>query len=223
MSKKKAVGGSTMTLKDFHGGSIPSDLPLPSAPGLSYCLDIGHNNNANLLKQSLGRHEIFLLFSFWFTFCNLAMNLGVITKKEEHALGRNYFPGIRMDMMLWCYLPLKSSVFGGARSREMVLKERGIDYVSSESHDAAFISDRTKPFPKNERLPSNATTLHGVKSEDVVVVDPRNVKKIERGDQRVDARNDSQKRNWRNDNPRNVKDPDRQQPQQNQQQPLQER
>ncbi|KAK1326651.1 hypothetical protein QJS10_CPA01g01052 [Acorus calamus] len=29
MSKKK----STMTLKDFHGGSIPSDLPLPSAPG----------------------------------------------------------------------------------------------------------------------------------------------------------------------------------------------
>ncbi|CAN8305522.1 unnamed protein product [Cochlearia groenlandica] len=33
MSKKK-VGGSTMTLKDFHGGSIPSDLPLPSAPGV---------------------------------------------------------------------------------------------------------------------------------------------------------------------------------------------
>lgn len=29
MAKKKA----TMTLKDFHGGSIPSDLPLPSAPG----------------------------------------------------------------------------------------------------------------------------------------------------------------------------------------------
>ncbi|XP_074328914.1 uncharacterized protein LOC141666673 [Apium graveolens] len=29
MTKKKA----TMTLKDFHGGSIPSDLPLPSAPG----------------------------------------------------------------------------------------------------------------------------------------------------------------------------------------------
>lgn len=32
MSKKKS--GSTMTLKDFHGGSIPSDLPLPSAPGV---------------------------------------------------------------------------------------------------------------------------------------------------------------------------------------------
>ncbi|KAL1829787.1 hypothetical protein DCAR_0209158 [Daucus carota subsp. sativus] len=30
MAKKKA----TMTLKDFHGGSIPSDLPLPSAPGM---------------------------------------------------------------------------------------------------------------------------------------------------------------------------------------------
>ncbi|OVA11646.1 hypothetical protein BVC80_8997g21 [Macleaya cordata] len=33
MSKKKAFSGSTMTLKDFHGGSIPSDLSLPSAPG----------------------------------------------------------------------------------------------------------------------------------------------------------------------------------------------
>ncbi|XP_074270097.1 uncharacterized protein LOC141593047 [Silene latifolia] len=34
MSKKKTSGGNTMTLKDFHGGSIPSDLPLPSAPGV---------------------------------------------------------------------------------------------------------------------------------------------------------------------------------------------
>lgn len=32
MSKKKMA--STMSLKDFHGGSIPSDLPLPSAPGV---------------------------------------------------------------------------------------------------------------------------------------------------------------------------------------------
>ncbi|ONK74757.1 uncharacterized protein A4U43_C03F9840 [Asparagus officinalis] len=35
MSKKKSFSGSTMTLKDFHGGSIPSDLALPSAPGVS--------------------------------------------------------------------------------------------------------------------------------------------------------------------------------------------
>ncbi|KAL2652336.1 hypothetical protein R1flu_020464 [Riccia fluitans] len=34
MSKKKVASRSTMTLKDFHGGSIPSDLPLPSAPGM---------------------------------------------------------------------------------------------------------------------------------------------------------------------------------------------
>ncbi|XP_028805346.1 uncharacterized protein LOC114760246 [Neltuma alba] len=34
MSKKKG-NGHTMTLKDFHGGSIPPDLPLPSAPGLT--------------------------------------------------------------------------------------------------------------------------------------------------------------------------------------------
>ncbi|CAL9164731.1 uncharacterized protein LOC103982865 [Musa acuminata AAA Group] len=37
MSKKKSSfsGSTTMTLKDFHGGSIPSQLPLPSAPGSS--------------------------------------------------------------------------------------------------------------------------------------------------------------------------------------------
>ncbi|KAJ7968394.1 Eukaryotic translation initiation factor-like protein [Quillaja saponaria] len=34
MSKKK-VNGNTMTLKDFHGGSIPTDLRLPSAPGVT--------------------------------------------------------------------------------------------------------------------------------------------------------------------------------------------
>ncbi|KAI4371109.1 hypothetical protein MLD38_019378 [Melastoma candidum] len=116
----------------------------------------------------------------------------------------------------------RSAVFGGARPREMVLKERGIDYVSSENHDVALTSDRPKSFPKNERLPSNATMLHCVKSEDVVV-DSRNVKKFERGDQKADDRSDSQKRNWQSDNPRNVKDSDRQQPRQNQQQPPQER
>ncbi|KAH9627226.1 hypothetical protein KSS87_018503 [Heliosperma pusillum] len=40
MSKKKTSGGNTMTLKDFHGGSIPSDLPLPSAPGVYISLFI---------------------------------------------------------------------------------------------------------------------------------------------------------------------------------------
>ncbi|KAK4271386.1 hypothetical protein QN277_020088 [Acacia crassicarpa] len=34
MSKKKG-NSHTTTLKDFHGGSIPSDLPLPSATGLT--------------------------------------------------------------------------------------------------------------------------------------------------------------------------------------------
>ncbi|XP_024529329.1 uncharacterized protein LOC9651498 isoform X1 [Selaginella moellendorffii] len=35
MSKKKAMPRSTMSLKVFHGGSIPSDLQLPSAPGMT--------------------------------------------------------------------------------------------------------------------------------------------------------------------------------------------
>ena len=32
MSKKKVV--TTMMLKDFHGGYIPFELPLPTAPGV---------------------------------------------------------------------------------------------------------------------------------------------------------------------------------------------
>ncbi|CAM8994914.1 unnamed protein product [Rhodiola kirilowii] len=48
MSKKKAFSGSTMTLKDFHGGSIPSDLPLPSAPGVTMKL----NDRPNYDRQS---------------------------------------------------------------------------------------------------------------------------------------------------------------------------
>ncbi|KAJ6377878.1 hypothetical protein OIU78_028161 [Salix suchowensis] len=43
MSKKKMA--STMSLKDFHGGSIPSDLPLPSAPGVM--MKPGSDRNAS--------------------------------------------------------------------------------------------------------------------------------------------------------------------------------
>ncbi|KAK9064208.1 hypothetical protein SSX86_015588 [Deinandra increscens subsp. villosa] len=44
MAKKKA----TMTLKDFHGGSIPSDLSLPSAPGVT----VRPLNHAGFDRQS---------------------------------------------------------------------------------------------------------------------------------------------------------------------------
>ncbi|KAG6392291.1 hypothetical protein SASPL_146505 [Salvia splendens] len=47
MSKKKA----TMTLKDFHGGSIPSDLPLPSAPGVCH-----GGNSAGRPEHRLRQH-----------------------------------------------------------------------------------------------------------------------------------------------------------------------
>ncbi|CAK7355362.1 unnamed protein product [Dovyalis caffra] len=55
MSKKKTA--STMSLKDFHGGSIPSDLPLPSAPGVM--VKPGSDRNAstnwgnNLMRPDL--------------------------------------------------------------------------------------------------------------------------------------------------------------------------
>ncbi|KAJ0110584.1 hypothetical protein Patl1_02090 [Pistacia atlantica] len=55
MSKKKTL--STMSLKDFHGGSIPSDLPLPSAPGLVVSSGSERNMSTNwgnnLVKSDL--------------------------------------------------------------------------------------------------------------------------------------------------------------------------
>ncbi|XP_022845909.1 uncharacterized protein LOC111368726 [Olea europaea var. sylvestris] len=52
MSKKKA----TMTLKDFHGGSIPSDLRLPSAPGLmARPADRGSFDQQSPWGNSMGR------------------------------------------------------------------------------------------------------------------------------------------------------------------------
>ncbi|KAL1560141.1 hypothetical protein AAHA92_10395 [Salvia divinorum] len=54
MSKKKA----TMTLKDFHGGSIPSDLPLPSAPGVTVRpVDRGGFDRQMSWGNSSGRSE----------------------------------------------------------------------------------------------------------------------------------------------------------------------
>lgn len=48
-SKKKA---STMTLKDFHGGTIPSDLPLPSAPGV-----VVRPSDRQIAAASIGRSD----------------------------------------------------------------------------------------------------------------------------------------------------------------------
>ncbi|XP_041028951.1 uncharacterized protein LOC121268677 isoform X3 [Juglans microcarpa x Juglans regia] len=57
MSKKKA-SGNTMTLKDFHGGSIPSDLPLPSAPGVTVRpSDRSGQDRPNSWGNPIGRPE----------------------------------------------------------------------------------------------------------------------------------------------------------------------
>ncbi|KAG9454281.1 hypothetical protein H6P81_007185 [Aristolochia fimbriata] len=53
MSKKKSFSGSTMTLKDFHGGSIPSDLPLPSAPGVM----VRHSDRPTSWGNPIGRSD----------------------------------------------------------------------------------------------------------------------------------------------------------------------
>lgn len=54
MAKKKA----TMTLKDFHGGSIPSDVSLPSAPGVTVrpLNHAGFDRNTSW-SNSMGRQD----------------------------------------------------------------------------------------------------------------------------------------------------------------------
>ncbi|KAJ4729960.1 Eukaryotic translation initiation factor-like protein [Melia azedarach] len=55
MSKKKTL--STMSLKDFHGGSIPSDLALPSAPGVLARSDSDRSMSTNW-GNNLGRSDL---------------------------------------------------------------------------------------------------------------------------------------------------------------------
>ncbi|CAM6110768.1 unnamed protein product [Calypogeia fissa] len=56
MSKKKGASRSAMTLKDFHGGSIPSDLPLPSAPGMTVDRSVFERQGSGTwMSPTLGR------------------------------------------------------------------------------------------------------------------------------------------------------------------------
>ncbi|KAJ9168995.1 hypothetical protein P3X46_020466 [Hevea brasiliensis] len=104
-------------------------------------------------------------------------------------------------------------LFGGARPREVVLKERGIDSTAIGNHDSGQHPDRVKHIvSKTERVPEHAVpTRHGERNDNFSP-DQRAGKKIERKDQQVDIEKvDKQRRNWRNENWRNSRDTERQQ------------
>ncbi|PKI64483.1 uncharacterized protein LOC116204099 [Punica granatum] len=110
----------------------------------------------------------------------------------------------------------RSSVFGGARPRELVLKARGVDDVNIDNYDLGQSSERAKQVgTKTERAPGNVTPTHYGEKSERLSVDQRNGRKFERKDQQAEDRSDAQRRNWRNENRRNTRDnTDRQQQQQ---------
>ncbi|KAF8030054.1 hypothetical protein BT93_E2472 [Corymbia citriodora subsp. variegata] len=114
----------------------------------------------------------------------------------------------------------RSLVFGGARPRELVLKERGVDDVPVNNRDLGPSSDRLKnDVPKMERASGNVIPTHYSEQSENLVIDQRNGKKLERKDQRIVEKDDAQKRNWRNENRWNGREAERQQPAHQQQQP----
>ncbi|XP_027345972.1 uncharacterized protein LOC113857896 isoform X2 [Abrus precatorius] len=107
----------------------------------------------------------------------------------------------------------RNALFGGARPRELVLKERGVDDVAINNYDVVEHSNRVENnILRAEKLAEHSIqTRLGEKTEDSHL-DPRTGRKPERKEQRVDGeRAHTQRRNWRGDNRRNGRETDRQQ------------
>ncbi|XP_059292848.1 uncharacterized protein LOC132046276 [Lycium ferocissimum] len=107
----------------------------------------------------------------------------------------------------------RKPLFGGARPREMVLQNRGIDDVTG-NHDLH------QPHPRSKQHAGKADTVvhasrHNEKAESIPI-DHRMAKNTDRRDHRIDVeKGDGQWRNWRSDSWRNNKETERHhQPQQ---------
>ncbi|PON64825.1 eukaryotic translation initiation factor-like protein [Trema orientale] len=113
----------------------------------------------------------------------------------------------------------RNLLFGGARPRELVLKERGIDDVASQ-HELVQQPERVEVHvPRSERISGHANSLRYTERTENPAFDQRTGKKGERKerDHRVDVeRGDTQRRNWRSDNRRNNRETEKQQQQQQQ-------
>lgn len=114
----------------------------------------------------------------------------------------------------------RNTLFGGARPRELVLKERGIDEVAINNHDVGQSSIRVKhDGPKSDMIPGNAVPTRLSEKTTNLPLDDRIGKTAERKDHRVETdRADVQRRNWRNDNRKNIRETEKPKPQQHQQQ-----
>ncbi|KAK4347043.1 hypothetical protein RND71_033382 [Anisodus tanguticus] len=102
---------------------------------------------------------------------------------------------------------IRKPLFGGARPREMVLQNRGIDDVT-HNHDLH------QPHPRSKQHAGKADTVmhvsrHNEKAESIPI-DHRMAKNADRRDHRIDVeKGDVQRRNWRSENWRNNKETER--------------
>ncbi|XP_004232758.1 uncharacterized protein [Solanum lycopersicum] len=115
----------------------------------------------------------------------------------------------------------RKPLFGGARPREMVLQNRGID-------DVMHNHDLQQPHPRGKQHAGKAeaamhATRHNEKTESIPI-DHRMAKSADRRDHRIDVeKGDGQRRNWRKENWRNNKETERHHHHHHPQQHVQER
>lgn len=108
----------------------------------------------------------------------------------------------------------RNTLFGGARPRELVLKERGIDDVAMNNHDRGHPSNRVKQdVTRAETTPVHAIPYRYNEKAEIAPFNHKTGKIIDRRDHRADAeKSDMQRRNWRSDNRRSSRDLEKQQP-----------
>ncbi|KAL2343915.1 hypothetical protein Fmac_005200 [Flemingia macrophylla] len=105
----------------------------------------------------------------------------------------------------------RNALFGGARPRELVLKERGIDGVAKINHDVVEHSNRVENnILRAEKHPDHSTQTRYIEKAEDAHLDQRTGRKLERKEQRVDGEKaHTPRRNWRGDSRRNGRETDR--------------
>ncbi|XP_057463351.1 uncharacterized protein LOC130753356 isoform X1 [Actinidia eriantha] len=98
----------------------------------------------------------------------------------------------------------RNSLFGGARPRELVLKERGIDDVAVNNHEMAPSPNRVKQdVPRTEAVPTHSTPTRYNKKTENTPLDNRVRKNYDRSENRAEVEKpDVQRSNWRSENRR---------------------
>ncbi|KAL2467207.1 eukaryotic translation initiation factor-related [Abeliophyllum distichum] len=101
----------------------------------------------------------------------------------------------------------RNTVFAGARPREVVLKERGIDGVAVNHYDSQSPSRIKQDVPKIDPVSLQVTAAGYSEKAKNVLGDERVAKSSDGRDQQIDIeRTDAQRRNKGNENRRNYKE-----------------